>query len=154
MKLGSDASIWPGVVIRGDNEPVAVGEATNIQDGSVLHSDPGSPLIIGRGVTVGHRVVLHGCTVGDDSLIGIGAIVLNRARIGRHCLVGAGALVTEGKEFPDGSLIVGSPARAVRSLTPEQTEGVVLTGRALAVAGFSAPLSFPDRVWLLDVAAV
>lgn len=122
--LGADASVWPGVVIRGDNEPVTVGEATNIQDGSVLHSDLGSPLTIGRGVTVGHKVVLHGCTIGDNSLVGIGAIVLNRARIGRNCLVGAGALVTEGKEFPDGSLIVGSPARAVRSLTPEQVAGL------------------------------
>jgi carbonic anhydrase/acetyltransferase-like protein (isoleucine patch superfamily) len=122
--LGADASVWPGAVIRGDNEPVTVGEAANIQDGSVLHSDLGSPLDIGRGVTVGHKVMLHGCTIGEYSLIGIGAIVLNHARIGRHCLVGAGALVTEGKEFPDGSLIVGSPARAVRSLTPDQVAGL------------------------------
>ena len=124
VSLAEDTGIWSRVVIRGDNEPVTIGAATNIQEGCVLHSDQGSPLTIGRDVTVGHKAMLHGCTVGDGSLIGIGAIVLNNARIGRSCLVGAGALVTEGKEFPDGSLIVGSPARAVRSLTPEQIEGL------------------------------
>lgn len=124
VHLAADASVWFGAVIRGDNEPIAIGEGSNIQDGSVLHSDLGKPLTIGRHVTVGHGVVLHGCTIGDESLVGIGAVVLNGARIGRNCLVGAGSLVTEGKEFPDGSLIVGSPARAVRQLTPEQMEGL------------------------------
>jgi carbonic anhydrase/acetyltransferase-like protein (isoleucine patch superfamily) len=122
--LGEDASIWFGAVLRGDNETLSIGAGSNVQDGSVLHSDLGQPLTLGERVTVGHKVVLHGCTVGDESLIGIGAVVLNGARIGRHCLVGAGALVTEGKEFPDGSMILGSPAKAVRQLTPEQIEGL------------------------------
>ncbi len=124
VELGQDVSIWFGAVLRGDNEPLRIGIGTNIQDGSVLHSDLGKPLDIGAHVTVGHMVMLHGCTVGDGSLIGIGAVVLNGARIGRNCLVGAGALVTEGKEFPDGSMIIGSPAKAVRDLTPEQIEGL------------------------------
>ncbi|KAF1048095.1 gamma carbonic anhydrase family protein [Xylophilus sp.] len=124
VALHADASVWPGAVLRGDTDAITVGEGSNIQDASVLHADQGQPLLIGRRVTVGHQVVLHGCTIGDESLIGIGAIVLNGARIGRHCLVGAGALVTEGKEFPDGSMILGSPARAVRPLTPEQIEGL------------------------------
>ncbi|MBA3477919.1 MAG: gamma carbonic anhydrase family protein [Lautropia sp.] len=129
VSLASGTGVWSGVVIRGDNEPVTVGECTNIQEAAVLHSDQGSPLTIGRDVTVGHKATLHGCTVGDGSLIGIGAIVLNDARIGRNCLVGAGALVTEGKQFPDGSLIVGSPARAVRALTPEQIDGLQQSAR-------------------------
>ena len=129
VALGPDSSVWPGVVIRGDSGPIAVGEGSNIQDNSVLHADEGVPLTIGKHVTVGHQVMLHGCTVGDESLIGIGAIVLNNARIGRNCLVGAGALVTEGKEFPDGSMIVGSPARVVRQLTPEQIEGLRRSAR-------------------------
>lgn len=122
--LGKDSSVWFGTVVRGDTETIRIGEGSNIQDGSVLHADPGVPLTIGAGVTVGHKVMLHGCTIGDESLIGIGAVVLNGARIGRNCLVGAGALVTEGKEFPDGSMIIGSPAKAVRQLTPEQIEGL------------------------------
>ena len=122
--LGEDASIWFGAVLRGDNETLSIGAGSNVQDGSVLHSDLGQPLTIGERVTVGHKVVLHGCTVGDESLIGIGAVVLNGAKIGRNCLVGAGALITEGKEFPDGSMIIGSPAKAVRQLTPEQIEGL------------------------------
>ena len=122
--LGEDSSVWFGVTVRGDTAPIMIGAGTNVQDGSVLHADEGMPLVLGERVTVGHQVVLHGCTVGDESLIGIGAVVLNGARIGRHCLVGAGALVTEGKEFPDGSMILGSPAKAVRSLTPEQIEGL------------------------------
>ncbi|MGC3986071.1 MAG: gamma carbonic anhydrase family protein [Pseudorhodoferax sp.] len=129
VALGPDSSVWPGVVIRGDSGPISVGEGSNIQDNSVLHADEGVPLTIGRHVTVGHQVMLHGCTVGDESLIGIGAIVLNNARIGRNCLVGAGALVTEGKQFPDGSMIVGSPARVVRQLTPEQIEGLRRSAR-------------------------
>ena len=124
VKIAADASVWFGVTVRGDNEPIQIGEGSNIQDGSVLHSDHGMPLLIGKHVTVGHRVILHGCTIGDDSLIGMGAVVLNGAKIGKHCLVGAGALVTEGKEFPEGSMIIGSPAKAVRQLTPEQIEGL------------------------------
>ena len=122
VELAQDVSIWFGTVLRGDNEPLRIGSGTNIQDGCVLHSDHGKPLDIGANVTVGHMVMLHGCTIGDGSLIGIGAVVLNGASIGRNCLVGAGALVTEGKEFADGSMIIGSPAKAVRDLTPEQIE--------------------------------
>ncbi|TXT36679.1 MAG: Transferase hexapeptide protein [Comamonadaceae bacterium] len=122
--LGNDVSIWFGVVVRGDTSAIRIGARTNIQDLSVLHSDVGIPLTIGAGVTVGHKAMLHGCTVGDDSLIGIGAVVLNGAKIGKGCLVGAGALVTEGKEFPDGSMIIGSPAKVVRQLTPEQLQGL------------------------------
>jgi acetyltransferase-like isoleucine patch superfamily enzyme len=120
VDLGAHTSIWFGVVIRGDTESISIGEGSNIQDGSVLHADVGQPLRVGRHVTVGHKVMLHGCTIGDESLIGIGAIILNGAKIGKNCLVGAGSLVTEGKEFPDGSLIVGSPAKVVRSLSPDQ----------------------------------
>ncbi|HEX6708549.1 MAG TPA: gamma carbonic anhydrase family protein [Albitalea sp.] len=122
--LEDDASVWFGVVLRGDTERLHVGRGSNVQDGSVVHADPGFPCVIGDGVTIGHQVMLHGCTIGDGTLVGIQAVVLNGARIGRNCLVGAGALVTEGKEFPDGSLIVGAPAKAVRQLTPEQIEGV------------------------------
>ncbi len=122
--LGDEASVWFGVVIRGDTDSIRIGARSNIQDASVLHADVGLPLTIGTGVTVGHKVMLHGCTIGDDSLIGIGAIVLNGAKIGKGCLVGAGALVTEGKEFPDGSMIIGSPAKVVRTLTPEQLQGL------------------------------
>ena len=124
VSLGADASVWFGCVLRGDTERMSVGEGSNIQDLSVLHADLGMPLTIGRHVTVGHKVMLHGCTIGDESLIGIGAVVLNGAQIGKNCLVGAGALVTEGKQFPDGSMIVGAPARVVRQLTPEQIEGL------------------------------
>lgn len=124
VRLGADASVWFGTVVRGDTESITIGEGSNIQDASVLHADIGQPLTIGARVTVGHQVMLHGCTIGDESLIGIGAIVLNGAKIGRHCLVGAGALVTEGKEFPDGSMILGSPAKVVRSLRPEQIEAL------------------------------
>lgn len=124
VTLGEGSSVWFNTVIRADNEPMTIGAGSNIQDGSVLHSDTGFPLSVGERVTVGHQVVLHGCTVGDESLIGIGAVVLNGARIGKHCLVGAGSLVTEGKEFPDGSMILGSPAKVVRQLTPEQIDGL------------------------------
>ena len=124
VQLAEDASIWFGAVLRGDCESISIGEGSNIQDASVLHADQGKPLVVGRHVTVGHQVMLHGCTIGDESLIGIGAVVLNGAKIGRNCLVGAGALITEGKEFPDGSMIIGSPAKAVRQLTPEQIEGL------------------------------
>lgn len=116
VRLGKNAGIWFGAVLRGDNEPIIIGEDSNVQEHTVTHTDPGFPLTVGKACTIGHRAILHGCTVGDGSLIGMGAIVLNGARIGAGCLVGAGALVTEGKEFPDGWLIVGSPARAVRQL--------------------------------------
>lgn len=124
VRLEDHVSVWPQAVIRGDNEPIIVGSGSNIQDGSILHSDPGYALIIGSSVTVGHRAMLHGCTIGDGSLIGIGAIVLNGARIGRSCLVGAGALVTEGKVFPDSSMIIGSPARVARALSLEEIEAL------------------------------
>ena len=124
VTLGEGSSVWFNTVIRADNEPMTIGAGSNIQDGSVLHSDTGFPLSVGERVTVGHQVVLHGCTVGDESLIGIGAVVLNGAKIGKHCLVGAGSLVTEGREFPDGSMILGSPAKVVRQLTPEQIDGL------------------------------
>jgi carbonic anhydrase/acetyltransferase-like protein (isoleucine patch superfamily) len=124
VRLAAGASVWFGAVLRGDTEPIVIGEGSNIQDGSVLHTDKHLPLTIGRHVTVGHQVMLHGCTIGDESLIGIGAIVLNGVKIGKNCLVGAGSLVTEGKEFPDGSMILGSPARVVKSLSPEQIEGL------------------------------
>ena len=122
--MGPDSSVWFGSVLRGDNDPITIGEGSNVQDGSVLHTDKGKPLDIGKHVTIGHNVILHGCTIGDESLIGMGAIVLNGAKIGKHCLVGAGALVTENKEFPDGSLIVGNPAKVVRQLTDEQIAGL------------------------------
>jgi carbonic anhydrase/acetyltransferase-like protein (isoleucine patch superfamily) len=124
VHMAPDSSVWFSSVLRGDTATIRIGEGTNIQDGSVLHADVGIPLTIGKHVTVGHMVQLHGCTVGDESLIGIGAIVLNGAKIGKNCLVGAGSLVTEGKEFPDGSMILGSPAKVVRQLTPEQIEGL------------------------------
>ena len=129
VKLAEGASVWFGVVIRGDTSTITVGKGSNIQDNSVLHADIGMPWVIGEGVTVGHQVMLHGCTIGNNSLIGIGAIVLNGAKIGNNCLVGAGALVTEGKEFPDGSMIIGSPAKATRMLSPEQIEGLKMSAR-------------------------
>ena len=122
VELGAGASVWYGSILRGDNEWIAIGEGTNVQDACVLHTDMGFPMRIGRGVSIGHQVMLHGCTVGDGSLIGIQAILMNGVRIGRNSIVGAGAVVTEGKEFPDNSLIVGAPARLVRELTPEQVE--------------------------------
>ncbi len=130
VELAEDVGVWFGAVIRGDTEHIRIGRGSNIQDGSVLHADIGKPLTVGEGVTVGHQVMLHGCTIGDGSLVGIGAVVLNGARIGKHCLVGARALVTEGKEFPDGSLILGSPARVVRPLTPDEIEGLRRSARS------------------------
>ena len=129
VTLGPDASVWFGCVLRGDTESMTIGEGSNIQDLTVMHADHGLPLTIGEHVTVGHKVMLHGCTIGDESLIGIGAIVLNGARIGKNCLVGAGSLVTEGKEFPDGSMIMGTPAKVVRQLTLEQIEGLRLSAQ-------------------------
>lgn len=124
VEVADDASVWFGAVVRGDTETIRIGKGSNIQDASVLHADIGKPLTIGENVTVGHQVMLHGCTIGDGSLIGIGAIVLNGAKIGKGCLVGAGSLVTEGKEFPDGSMILGSPAKVVRALSAEQQAGL------------------------------
>ena len=124
VELADQVSIWFGAVLRGDTEIMRIGRRSNVQDGSVLHADVGQPLTVGEDVTVGHMVMLHGCTIGDGSLIGIGAVVLNGAKIGKACLVGAGALVTEGKEFPDGSMILGSPAKVVRQLEPGQLEGL------------------------------
>jgi carbonic anhydrase/acetyltransferase-like protein (isoleucine patch superfamily) len=120
VTLGPGASVWYGAVLRADNEPIVIGARSNVQDGAVLHTDPGRPLAVGEGVTIGHHAMLHGCTVGDGSLVGIQAVLLNGAMIGRGSIVGAGALVTEDKAFADGSLIVGSPATLKRTLTPEQ----------------------------------
>lgn len=119
VRLERDASVWWGTVARGDTEPITIGQGSNVQDGCVLHTDPGYPLIIGKDVTVGHCAVLHGCVIGDNSLIGIGAIVLTGARIGRNCLIGAKALVPEGREIPDNSLVMGIPAKVVREVTSE-----------------------------------
>jgi carbonic anhydrase/acetyltransferase-like protein (isoleucine patch superfamily) len=116
-RIEANASIWFNVTIRGDNELIVIGEGSNIQEGCVLHTDPGIPLTVGKNVTVGHQTMLHGCVIGDGALIGIQAVILNGAKIGKNCLVGADALVTEGKEFPDNSLIVGAPAKAVRTLS-------------------------------------
>ncbi|WP_462380260.1 gamma carbonic anhydrase family protein [Pseudomonas sp. Marseille-QA0892] len=124
VRLDEGASVWFGAVIRGDNELIHIGRNSNVQDGAVLHTDMGSPLTLGTGVTVGHQAMLHGCEVGDYSLVGIHAVVLNGAKIGRHCIIGANALVTEGKVIPDGSLVMGSPARVVRELTEEQRRGL------------------------------
>ncbi len=120
VTLGNDASVWFHAVIRGDNDPISIGARTNIQDGAVLHSDDGLPLNIGDDVTVGHQAMIHSCTIGDNSLIGIGAVILARAKIGSNTIVGAGALVPEGKDYPDGVLLIGQPARVARELTPEQ----------------------------------
>ena len=119
VQLGEDVGIWFGATLRGDNELISIGAGSNIQEACVLHTDPGAPVTVGTGCTIGHKAILHGCTIGDNSLVGMGAIVLNHARIGANCLVGAGALVTEGKTFPDNSLIVGTPARAIRVLDEE-----------------------------------
>jgi carbonic anhydrase/acetyltransferase-like protein (isoleucine patch superfamily) len=124
VRLKLDTSVWFGAVLRGDNEWIEIGERSQIQDNSTLHVDPGFPMSIGSNCVIGHNVILHGCTIGSNSLIGMGAILLNGAKIGQNCLVGAGALVTEGKTFPDGSLIVGSPARAIRSLDEAAIKGI------------------------------
>ena len=124
VEIAEQASVWFGVVIRGDNDLMRIGEGSNIQDNCVLHSDPGFPLTIGRNCTIGHSAIVHGCTIGDGTLIGMGATVLNGAKIGLNCLIGAGALVTENTSIPDNSLVVGSPARVKRELSKEQIEGL------------------------------
>jgi carbonic anhydrase/acetyltransferase-like protein (isoleucine patch superfamily) len=120
VELGEGASVWFGAVLRGDNEPIRIGAGSNVQENSVLHTDPGHPLVIGAGVTIGHQAMLHGCTIGDGSLVGIQAVVLRGARIGRDCLIGAGALVPEDADIPDRSLVIGSPGKVMRQLTDEE----------------------------------
>ncbi|MBL8658290.1 MAG: gamma carbonic anhydrase family protein [Rhodospirillales bacterium] len=122
VRLGRNASVWWNAVLRGDNELIDIGENSNIQDGCVLHTDPGYPLTVGRNVTVGHLVMMHGCTIGDGSLIGINSVILNGVRIGRNCLIGAKAMIPEGREIPDGSMVLGAPAKVVKTLSEEQIE--------------------------------
>ncbi len=124
VALGQGASVWFGATLRGDNEPIVVGAGSNVQEACVFHTDPGFPLTVGRDCTIGHKAILHGCTIGDETLIGMGAIVQNGARIGRNCLIGAGALVTEGKEIPDGSLVVGEPGKVIRQLDEKAIAGI------------------------------
>lgn len=124
VEIGDDVGVWFGATLRGDNEPIRIGARTNIQEAVIIHVDPGFPVTIGEGCTIGHRAIVHGCTIGDNSLIGMGATLLNGAKIGRNCLVGANALVTEGREFPDNSLIVGAPAKAIRTLDDAAVEGL------------------------------
>ncbi len=125
--LENNASIWFNAVLRGDNDLIVVGENSNVQDGSVLHTDTGAVLTIGKNVTVGHKVMLHGCTIGDGTLVGINSVILNGARIGKGCLIGANSLITEGKEIPDGSMVMGSPGKVVRQLSPEQRQGLLMS---------------------------
>ena len=122
--IGPGAGIWFGAVLRGDNEPILVGQGTNIQDNAVCHTDIGFPLNIGPGCTIGHKAILHGCSIGENTLVGMGATILNGARIGKNCLIGAGALITEGREIPNGSLVIGSPGKVKRDLTEEEIEGL------------------------------
>lgn len=145
VTLGEDVGIWFGAVLRGDNEPIVIGNRSNVQEGAMFHTDPGCPLTVGEGCTIGHHAIVHGCTIGDNSLIGMGAVVLNRARIGSNCLVGAGALVTEGKEFPDNSLIVGSPARAVRELDANAIAGLAASSQ-IYVANYRRFLAGLERI--------
>ena len=123
--MHNQASIWFNAVVRGDDDVITIGERTNIQDAAVLHADSGTPLTLGKNVSVGHQAMLHGCTIGDGSLVGIGAIILNRAVIGSGCLIGAGALIPEGKSYPDGVLVIGSPGKIVRELKPEERAGLL-----------------------------
>lgn len=146
VKLAAGASIWPQAVLRADNEPILIGTGSNVQDGAVLHTDPGFPLEVGEGVTIGHQAMLHGCSVGENSLIGIQAVVLNGAKIGKNCLVGAGALVTEGKEFPDNSLILGSPAKVVKTLGEDAV--AALKANALSYVGKAA--DYPTKLKRID----
>jgi len=117
VTLRRDASVWFGATLRGDNEPILIGEGSNVQDGAVLHTDPGFPIVLGKNISIGHMVMIHGCMIGDDTLIGIGSIILNGAKIGRNCLIGANTLITEGKEIPDSSVVMGSPGKVIREAT-------------------------------------
>lgn len=147
VTVGEDASIWFNVVARGDEDQITIGDKSNIQDGTVLHADAGSPLTIGKGVTVGHKAMLHGCTVGDYTLVGINAVVLNGAKIGNHCLIGANALVPENMEIPDGSMVLGSPARIKRQLSVEMQEVLELQAQHYVSNGrrFSKSLKKDER---------
>ena len=127
VKLCKDSSVWFGAILRGDTELITVGERSNVQDGSVLHTDLGFPLVIGKDVTIGHKVMLHGCTIGDGSLIGINSVVLNGAKIGKGCLIGANTLITEGTEIPDGSLVMGSPGKVKGEINEDQKKGLILS---------------------------
>lgn len=127
VRLGRGVGIWFNAVLRGDGDPIEIGDGSNIQDGTVCHTDPGNPVLVGRDVTVGHRAILHGCEVGDGALIGMGAVILNRAVIAPRSMVGANALVTEGKRFPEGVLIIGQPAKVARALTAEEIEGMAVS---------------------------
>ena len=129
VKLEKNSSIWFNAVLRGDIELITIGENSNIQDGSVLHTDPGYPLTVGKGVTVGHMVMLHGCQISNDTLIGIGSIILNNAKIGKNCIVGANTLITENKVIPDNSLVVGSPGRVLRKVTDEEIKAILENGK-------------------------
>ncbi|GAB5375895.1 MAG: gamma carbonic anhydrase family protein [Acuticoccus sp.] len=124
VTLGADVGVWFGVVMRGDNEPITIGARSNVQEHTMIHADPGFPAVIGEGCTIGHRAIVHGATIGDGSLVGMGAIVLNGARVGRNCLIGAGALVTEGKEIPDNSLVIGAPGKVARTLDEAAIAGL------------------------------
>ncbi len=133
--LADNSSVWFAATLRGDNETISIGAGSNVQDGAVLHTDPGFPLMVGSHVSIGHQAMLHGCTVGDGSLIGIQAVVLNAAVIGKGCLVGAGAVITERKVFADGTLILGAPAKVVRELTPEEKENILKVAANYAARG-------------------
>ncbi len=149
--LEENANVWFGAVLRGDNELITIGENCNVQDGAVLHTDPGFPLTLGRNVTIGHMAMLHGCTVGEGSLIGIGAVILNGAKIGRNCLIGAKALVGEGKEIPDNSMVLGAPGKVVRTFTEEQAAGLLRNAKHYVQNSrrFAAELASQERadVW-------
>ncbi|MDP9136882.1 MAG: gamma carbonic anhydrase family protein [Pseudomonadota bacterium] len=129
VEIGIDGSVWFGAVLRGDHEPIIIGAGSNVQDGCVIHTDPGMPATVGRNCTIGHRAILHSCAVGDNTLIGMGATVLNRAQVGRNCLIGANALIPEGKAIPDQSLVIGMPGRIVRQLTAEEVEALAQSAR-------------------------
>lgn len=135
VELMSNASVWFNAVLRGDNDRIVIGENSNIQDGAILHVDPGIPLVVGKNVTIGHKVVLHGCTIGDNTLVGIGAVILNRARIGSNCLIGAGTLITENKEIPDNSMVLGSPGKVVRELKEQEIKMLALNAQSYVANG-------------------
>ena len=137
--LGQDVGIWFGSVLRGDNDLIKIGNETNIQENTIIHVDPNTPVTIGNNCTIGHNAIIHGCTIGNNSLVGMGATILNNAKIGNNCLVGAGALVTENKEFPDGMLIIGSPAKAVRELSPEMIKDMTRSSKHYVCLLYTSP---------------